>query len=256
MFFSFSKLCFISKFNCKTKHFLWEKSWKNNDLVQNLFDITRIEKLKNRYPHEISGGQQQRVALVRALANSPSLLMMDEPLSNLDQELRQIVRFELFKLLRNLETTTLIVSHDTEDALAISDKIIVLEDGCVAQIGSPQEIFNSPNSKYVALLFGKSNFIPTSYFIENTKHNVIKEKYEEFITVRPGQLKIINDSEKNKPGFLAEGYVVGECFLGVHKQITIDCKVFVVEVNVINLKNYNVGEKVNVAVDSTFLENK
>ena len=158
--------------------------------------------------------------------------------------------------MRNLETTTLIVSHDTEDALAISDKIIVLEDGCVAQIGSPQEIFNSPNSKYVALLFGKSNFIPTSYFIENTKHNVIKEKYEEFITVRPGQLKIINDSEKNKPGFLAEGYVVGECFLGVHKQITIDCKVFVVEVNVINLKNYNVGEKVNVAVDSTFLENK
>ena len=179
---------------------------------------------------------------------------MDEPLSNLDQELRQIVRFELIKLLRNLETTTLIVSHDTEDALAISDKIIVLKDGCVAQVGSPQEIFNSPISKYVALLFGKSNFIPKNCFLENTKNNVIIENNEEFIAIRPGQLKIINHSEKNKPGFLAEGFVVGVCFLGVSRQITVDCKVFVVEVNVINFMNYNLGEKVNVAVESTFLE--
>jgi len=230
-------------------------SRQNEELVQSLFQITRIEKLKHRYPHEISGGQQQRVALVRALANKPSLLLMDEPLSNLDQELRNNVRSEIIQLLRQLGTTTLIVSHDTEDALAISDKIIVLKEGGLEQEGSPTKIYNKPISHYAALLFGKSNFIPKKYFPKNTKNTLMNENGEKFISVRPGQLKIISKSEKKNTGFLAEGSVIGECILGVFKQLTIDCKVFVVDVNVINLTDIKVGEKVNVAIDGVFFNN-
>ena len=232
-----------------------KNSKKNKDLVNNLFEITRIEKIKNRYPHEISGGQQQRVALVRALANNPSLLLMDEPLSNLDQELRYRVRSEIVQLLRNLGTTTLIVSHDTEDALAISDKIIVLKDGGVVQEGSPQKIYNKPSSKYAALLFGKSNFIPLEHFPKSNENIIMHENDQKFISIRPDHLRLINKSEIKNTRFLGEGYVIKECILGVFKQITVDCKLFVVDVNVINFKSYKVGEKVNVGIDTAFLEN-
>ena len=232
-----------------------KNSSQNKELIQSLFEITRIEKLKNRYPHEISGGQQQRVSLVRALATNPSLLLMDEPLSNLDQELRYRIRSEIMQLLRKLGTTTLIVSHDTEDALAISDKIIILKGGSVVQEGSPQEIYNKPSSKYAALLFGKSNFIPSKSSTVITKNIIRNENGEKFISIRPGQLRIFHKSEIMNKGFLATGYVIGECILGVFKQITIDCKVFVVDVNVINLENYKIGEKVNVGIDDAFLEN-
>lgn len=225
---------------------------KNNDLVKSLIDITRIEKLQNRYPHEISGGQQQRVALVRALANNPSLLLMDEPLSDLDQELRNNVRLDLKQLIKDLGTTTLIVSHDTEDALAISDKIIVLKNGKLVQEGSPKNVYNSPISKYVALLFGKSNFIPEKSFPKTSKIISLKVGNGKFISIRPGQLKIVNQNENQNSDFLAEGYIIAECVLGVFKQLTVDCKVFVVDVNVFNLEDYKVGEKVGVAIDHNF----
>ena len=127
-------------------------------------------------PNQLSGGQQQRVALVRALAINPSLLLMDEPLSNLDRELRLNVRTEIVSLLKKLKITTLIVSHDTEDALAISDKIIIIEDGMISQVGSPLEVFNVPKSCHIASLFGQSNFIPFENLDKKFKHFILNEK--------------------------------------------------------------------------------
>ena len=157
----------------------------NLERVQKLLKLTKIEDLENRYPHEISGGEQQRVALVRALVTKPSLLLMDEPLSHLDQELRDNVRFDLINLFRETKTTVLFVSHDTEDAMEMADKIVVLNDGKVDQIGTPMEIYSNPVNKYVALLFGKTNLVPLD-IIPNAKHHFFDpELNKEVISVRP-----------------------------------------------------------------------
>ena len=100
-----------------------------------------IGGLEQRFPHEISGGQQQRVALVRALATRPKLLLLDEPLSHLDSDLKDSVRTELLNLFRKTDTTTLFVSHDIEDAMAIADRMGVMRDGQTEQVGQPSEIY-------------------------------------------------------------------------------------------------------------------
>ena len=166
---------------------------KNPERVQTLLELTKIKDLQDRYPHEISGGEQQRVALVRALVTKPSLLLMDEPLSHLDQELRDNVRFDLINLFRETNTTVLFVSHDTDDAMAMADKIVVLNDGKIDQIGTPMEIYSNPLNKYVALLFGKTNLIPLDIIPEAKYHFFDSKIKKEVISVRPHQWKIIND---------------------------------------------------------------
>lgn len=170
----------------------------NLERVQKLLKLTKIEDLQNRYPHEISGGEQQRVALVRALVTKPSLLLMDEPLSHLDQELRDNVRFDLINLFRETKTTVLFVSHDTEDAMEMADKIVVLNDGKVDQIGTPMEIYSNPVNKYVALLFGKTNLVPLDIIPDAKHHFFDPELNKEVISVRPHQWKIgKNESRLN-----------------------------------------------------------
>ena len=136
------------------------KASKNNsELIDRLFDLTKIGDLKNRYPHQISGGEQQRVALVRALATQPSLLLLDEPLSHLDPELRNNVRCELLNIFRVTNTTALFVSHDTEDALTMADQVVVMQNGKAVQIGSPMDVYSNPSNSYAAMLFGKTNLL-------------------------------------------------------------------------------------------------
>ena len=228
-----------------------KNSSQNYDLIQNLIEITKIDQIQDRFPHQISGGQQQRVALVRALAINPSLLLMDEPLSNLDRELRLNVRTEIVSLLKKLKITTLIVSHDTEDALAISDKIIIIEEGMISQVGSPLEVFNVPKSCHIASLFGQSNFIPFENLDKKYKHFILNEKNEKVISVRPGQLKIVNKLAVDED-LLCEGTILKICLIGLHKQLTIKCKQFVVNVNLSNLTDAIIGEKVKVVFKKNF----
>jgi len=115
-----------------------------NKRVDNALDLVQIKDLKNRKPNELSGGQQQRVALARAFVIEPSVLLMDEPLSNLDAKLRVQMRTIIKKLQRRLGITTIYVTHDQEEALAISDRIAVMESGNIMQVGSPEEIYKKP----------------------------------------------------------------------------------------------------------------
>ena len=119
--------------------------------IGELMEMADISGLEQRYPHEISGGQQQRVALVRALATRPSLLLLDEPLSHLDPELRDYGRTELLKLFRETDTTALFVSHDIEDAMVMADRMVVLRKGTAEQVGTQLEIYDRPASPHVAL---------------------------------------------------------------------------------------------------------
>ncbi len=128
--------------------------------VEEALELVQIKKLKDRKPNELSGGQQQRVALARAFVIEPSVLLMDEPLSNLDAKLRVQMRTIIKKLQRRLGITTIYVTHDQEEALAISDRIAVMKDGNIMQVGSPEQIYKNPENNFVAGFIGVSNFIP------------------------------------------------------------------------------------------------
>ncbi|NEQ41299.1 MAG: ABC transporter ATP-binding protein [Okeania sp. SIO3I5] len=131
-----------------------------NHQVKDVLELVGLSGLENRYPHELSGGQQQRVALARALAPSPALVLLDEPLSNLDVQVRMRLRQELRDILKNAGASGIIVTHDQEEAMAISDRVAVMRAGCVEQFGTPEEIYNEPASKFVAEFVTQANFLP------------------------------------------------------------------------------------------------
>jgi iron(III) transport system ATP-binding protein len=132
-------------------------------LVSEAIALVGLEGLEKRYPHELSGGQQQRVALARALAPQPALILLDEPLSNLDAQIRMRLRQELRDILKAAGTTAIFVTHDQEEALAISDWIAVMRDGKIEQFGKPEEVYNQPISRFVAEFVVQANFLPAQY---------------------------------------------------------------------------------------------
>ncbi len=122
--------------------------------VKEVLKLVGLSGFGQRYPHELSGGQQQRVALARALAPKPNLLILDEPFSNLDASLRTQLRNELFSIIKKTDTTAIFVTHDTEDALAVADEILVLHNGFLVQQNNSEVLYNYPENIYVASLFG------------------------------------------------------------------------------------------------------
>ena len=127
--------------------------------VTTLLGVVRLAELKDRYSAELSGGQQQRVALARALVVQPQILLMDEPLSNLDANLREEMRFEIRRLHEEFKITTIYVTHDQAEAMATSDRIAVLNRGRLVQVGRPAEIFDRPKTRFVAEFVGKANIL-------------------------------------------------------------------------------------------------
>lgn len=121
--------------------------------------MVRLTGLEKRYPHELSGGQQQRVALARALAYRPALLLLDEPLANLDRRLRDEMRIELKRIQKEAGTTMLFVTHDQEEALTLGDRIAVMHDGRLEQVGTPEEVYYRPATRFVASFIGDMNFL-------------------------------------------------------------------------------------------------
>ncbi|EJL31408.1 ABC transporter ATP-binding protein [Brevibacillus sp. BC25] len=125
--------------------------------VNRVLGLVKLPNVADRYPNQLSGGQRQRIAIARALVIEPSLLLLDEPLSNLDAKLREELRDELKRLHHEIGVTTIFVTHDQEEALALSDRIVVMNHGFVEQIGTPLEIYNQPASEFVHTFIGKTN---------------------------------------------------------------------------------------------------
>lgn len=132
---------------------------KIKERVHQVLALVGLSGLENRYPAQLSGGQQQRVALARALVSNPKVLLLDEPLSNLDAKLREGLRFEIKSLVRRMGITSVYVTHDQAEAMVISDRIVVMDSGNVVQIGNPQDIYKKPANKFVADFIGTMNFI-------------------------------------------------------------------------------------------------
>jgi iron(III) transport system ATP-binding protein len=124
--------------------------------AKEVLDLVGLSEMKDRYPHQLSGGQQQRVALARALAPNPSLLILDEPFSNLDAMLRAQLRNEVFDIVKKSGVTAIFVTHDTQDALAVADEILILQNGKLVQKDAAANLYSKPSSVYVASLFGNT----------------------------------------------------------------------------------------------------
>ena len=132
---------------------------ERHPLVKRVLSLLSLEGMAERYPRQLSGGQQQRVALARALVVEPGVLLLDEPLAALDKKLREEMQIELRSLQRRVGITTIFVTHDQEEALTLSDRVVVMEKGKVVQVGTPTEIYESPRSQFSGLFVGKSNLI-------------------------------------------------------------------------------------------------
>jgi len=144
--------------------------------IKIVLSMVQLDGYESRYPRQMSGGQQQRIAMARALVFEPEIMLLDEPLSNLDAKLREEMRFEFTELQRKLGITAIYVTHDQAEALVISDKIVILNHGKIVQSGSPKEIYSNPKNKFVAGFIAVSTFIDGSVdsFLEGKKNVVVK----------------------------------------------------------------------------------
>lgn len=177
--------------------------------VNQVLATVRLEELGQRTPDQLSGGQQQRVGIARALVIDPAVLLMDEPLSNLDAKLRVTMRDEIRALQRASGTTTIYVTHDQEEALAVSDRIAVFNEGAVQQVGAPREVYADPHNAFVAAFVGHMNFLPEG---------------DAQLAVRPEDLELLADDGESAEGALVrEGTVVHASFTGSLTRTRVDC---------------------------------
>ncbi|EDT27595.1 ABC transporter ATP-binding protein [Clostridium perfringens] len=235
-------------FGLKMKKMSKEEIRKKVDDILKVVDMSHLAK---RYPKELYGGQRQRVAIARALVIEPSLLLLDEPLSNLDDKLRLKMRVEIRKLQQKLGITTLFVTHDQEECFSISDKVAVLNKGVIEQFDTPENIYSNPATEFVARFVGFENFIDLIKVSEDTyknesginlKVNKVKDKNEVKATIRPDDIKIVKEDLENT----VDGVIEVRTFLGKAYQYDIKTKLGNLIVNSENDGIYEKGQNIKL----------
>jgi putative spermidine/putrescine transport system ATP-binding protein len=200
-----------------------EPKERRNSKAGELLELVGLTTQHKRFPHQLSGGQQQRVALARALAIQPEVLLLDEPLSALDAQVRQNLREEIRRLQVELNTTTLFVTHDQEEAMAISDRVGVMNHGKLEQIDTPDELYNRPATLFVASFIGAMNRIPThlkdgEIEVLGERHSVKNHNEKDgnvTALIRPESIELLHDSQHHN------AVVVTRSFLGATSRITV-----------------------------------
>lgn len=219
--------------------------------VRDILKLANLEGYEKRRPSALSGGQQQRVAIARALVNEPSVLLLDEPLGALDLKLRQNMQLELKEMQERLGITFIFVTHDQEEALTMSDTIVVLDGGAIQQIGSPEEIYNKPKNCFVSRFIGESNIVDGKIIGDNCVE-FAGQKFEYFeagfvadekvdIVVRPEDIKLV-ESGKGK----LEGVVDTTTFKGVYYQMLVKEGDRIWKVENINMKEKGQAVGINI----------
>jgi putative spermidine/putrescine transport system ATP-binding protein/spermidine/putrescine transport system ATP-binding protein len=164
--------------------------------VTQALEMVRLPGVEKRHPAQLSGGQQQRIALARAIVIEPDVLLMDEPLSALDEKLREDMRREIDNIQRQLGVTTIFVTHDQREALSMSDQIVVMQGGAVQQEGPPEDVYNYPVNHFVADFLGSSNFYPATVLGHEDGHERVRlQSGEELLVDHPGQWRQGQDAE-------------------------------------------------------------
>jgi spermidine/putrescine transport system ATP-binding protein len=194
--------------------------------VKDALKLVKLEGFESRNIKTLSGGQQQRVAIARAVVNKPRLLLLDEPLAALDLKLRQDMQYELKEMQRALGITFVFVTHDQEEALTMSDTVVVMNEGEILQIGTPQDIYNEPKNRFIASFIGESNIIPGIML----KDYLVKFEGYEFECVDKGfkkdaEIEVVlrpEDIELKPANGGINGVVTDIIFKGVHYEIIVD----------------------------------
>ena len=198
-----------------------------------------------KFPHQCSGGEQQRVALVRSLAIDPSLVLMDEPLSNLDYNLKANLALVIRNLLKKFKITAIIVTHDIMDAMEMSDRIIVIDKGEVMQNGLPNELYNNPQSKKIALLFGDTNFIPLEMFPDSKNNFFDTETNKDWISIRPNQFSLYDeDLASGKKVFVGKIESIRE--VASEHKIELECKDLLLKVSLSSQIELSIGQELKL----------
>ena len=238
-------IAFGLKIKKKTKSYI-------DDKIKYALKLVNLEGYENRMPDSLSGGQQQRIAIARAIVNEPRVLLLDEPLGALDLKLRQEMQYELIRMKNELGITFIYVTHDQEEALTMSDKIVVMNQGYIQQIGSPESIYNEPENAFVADFIGDSNIIGAT-MIEDKLVNILGAKFACVdtgfgtnkpvdVVIRPEDVELIEPEAGT-----IKGVVTHLIFKGVHYEMEVMANGFEWLVHSTTL--FPVGKEVGIRVD-------
>ena len=223
-----------------------------DETVKRMLDLVDLRGYAKRSVAKLSGGQQQRVAIARALANDPKMLLLDEPLSALDMKLRKDMQTELKKIQQQTGITFLFVTHDQQEALSMSDTVVVMDKGIIQQIGSPEDIYNEPKNAFVADFIGESNILDGvmledySVAFAGAKFKCLDKGFSKRepvdVVIRPEDVKVVPAEQ----GAL-KGTVTSVNFQGVHYEIIVDIKDFKWMIQ--SIDSQEVGEEIGIILD-------
>ncbi|WP_027624332.1 ABC transporter ATP-binding protein [Clostridium lundense] len=225
--------------------------------VNKALETVHLDQYADRFPSQLSGGQQQRVALGRSLVGEPELLLLDEPLSNLDAKLRESMRFEIKEIQKKLNMTVIYVTHDQAEAMAMSDRIIVMNKGIIQQVDVPNNIYEKPANEFVADFIGKVNFIKGISNCEEVQltelecnikyHSVINDNV--ILAVRPENISL------NKEKGDIKGNIIGKFYLGdtVDYRINVNKKVIRAIIRADIDSNFKEGEEISLTLNKIIL---
>ena len=223
-----------------------------DDKIKYALKLVNLDGYENRKPDSLSGGQQQRIAIARAIVNEPKVLLLDEPLGALDLKLRQDMQYELIRLKNELGITFVYVTHDQEEALTMSDTIVVMNQGYIQQIGTPERIYNEPENAFVADFIGESNILSAT-MLEDRLVEILGAKFacvdEGFgknkpvdAVIRPEDIDLVKPEEGT-----IQGVVTGLIFKGVHYEMDVEANGY--EWLVHSTDMFPVGTRVGIHVD-------
>ncbi|NQS89906.1 ABC transporter ATP-binding protein [Patescibacteria group bacterium] len=238
--------------------------------VKEVLKLVNLEGLENRYPAELSGGQQQRVSLARAIVVEPKILLLDEPLSNLDARLREGMRFELRELQQKMNITSVYVTHDQTEAMVIADRIAIMNQGSIEQIGSGEDIYLKPETDFVASFVGKTNLLSGKLINFNkTSRRVLIEIRPGFVlqvavpnlqeidipkgrnvhvSIRPEYI-VTNEGRMEKSINVFEGKILKRTFLGNFYDYRLEVKGQILRFQTLHSQHIDVGKIVNVFIN-------
>ncbi|MBQ3291037.1 MAG: ABC transporter ATP-binding protein [Mogibacterium sp.] len=227
------------------------------DKIKYALKLVNLDGFENRRIDQLSGGQQQRIAMARAIVNEPRVLLLDEPLGALDLKLRQEMQYELVRLKKELGITFLYITHDQEEALTMSDKVVVMNEGYIQQEGTPEQIYDEPVNAFVADFIGDSNILSGQMVdeklvrINGIDYPCIDGSEQGFppgrpvdVVIRPEDIDILPYGEG-----LFNGTIISKLFIGVHYEMLVESEDGKIEWLLQNYDQHDVGEKIGMHVD-------